>query len=505
MKKLLLSISFFLFGVFLFAQGGTSCTATVASTGTQTCAAFPTTSTYQAGCLGSATGALAAWYKYTPTANGEVTVSSNLSTNNGTTYINDTRVSIFKGTVCGTLTCIDYNDDISSSNYKSTVTFPVVANSTYYIQWDNYWFTTATVPTLGFQFSLTFTTPTCIRPGNLDFYLPNTYTTTSANLYWDQAIGAPANYDIDTSATFATAAGSGTIVSASAGTASYAIGSVSGITPSSNFRYYVRSSCSSSSKSAWVGPNYGYLAKVLPYTNTFDDEANNYTDGFLGFSRFAFTATTTPPNYADGGAGSAMYTYNSTTASNLWAYSRAISLVAGEQVTIKFKTRLYSGTAPMTLALKVGTGQTSTLQTTAIQTFNISGANAYTQQTATWTATTPGIYYFGFNNNSLGNASQTFLFLDTLELTSVLSTTDFLNSKFSVSPNPANDFISISNAENILVSGISITDLNGRVVKQNTYNNVSDIQVNVSDLASGMYMMNIVSDKGAFTKKIVKN
>ena len=97
------------------------------------------------------------------------------------------------------------------------------------------------------------------------------------------------------------------------------------------------------------------------------------------------------------------------------------------------------------------------------------------------------------------------MFLDTLELTSVLSTTDFLNSKFSVSPNPANDFISISNAENILVSGISITDLNGRVVKQNTYNNVSDIQVNVSDLASGMYMMNIVSDKGAFTKKIVKN
>ena len=507
MKKILLSISFFLTGASLFAQGGTSCNATTAVTGTQTCAAFPTTSTYQTGCLGTATGSKAAWYKYTPTANGEVTISSNLTANNGTTYIDDTRVSIFKGTACGTLTCVDYNDDISSTNYLSSVTFPVAANATYYIQWDNYWFTTATVPTLGFKFSLTFTTPTCIRPGNLDFYLPDTYTTTSANLYWNQAIGAPANYDIDSSPTFATAAGAGTIVSAPAGTATYAIGAVSGITSSSNFRYYVRSNCGGS-QSAWVGPKYGYLAKTLPYTNTFDDVANNYTDGFVGFSRFASTATTTPANYADSvdGIGSTMYTFNSTTAaSNLWAYSRAISLVAGEQVTIKFKTRLYSGTAPMTLALKVGTGQTSTLQTTAIQTFTTSDAAAYTQQTATWTATTPGIYYFGFNNNSPLNASQTYLFLDTLELSSVLSTTEFLNSKFSVSPNPANDFISVTNSDNILVSGISITDLNGRVVKQNTYTNVSDIQVNVSDLASGMYMMNITSDKGSVTKKIVKN
>ena len=82
---------------------------------------------------------------------------------------------------------------------------------------------------------------------------------------------------------------------------------------------------------------------------------------------------------------------------------------------------------------------------------------------------------------------------------------DILASKFSVSPNPANDFISVTNSDNILVSGISITDLNGRVVKQISYANVSDIHVNISDLASGMYMMNITSDKGSVTKKIVKN
>jgi len=101
-------------------------------------------------------------------------------------------------------------------------------------------------------------------------------------------------------------------------------------------------------------------------------------------------------------------------------------------------------------------------------------------------------------DNLLANANATL---------SILNNSDFdvSASKFSVSPNPANDFISVTNSDNILVSGISITDLNGRVVKQNSYSNVSNIQVNVSDLASGMYMMNIVSDKGAFTKKIIKN
>ena len=78
-------------------------------------------------------------------------------------------------------------------------------------------------------------------------------------------------------------------------------------------------------------------------------------------------------------------------------------------------------------------------------------------------------------------------------------------SNFSVSPNPASDFITVSNSDNILVSGISITDLNGRVVKQNSYENVSNIQVNVSDLSSGVYMMNIKSEKGSVTKKIIKN
>jgi Secretion system C-terminal sorting domain len=88
---------------------------------------------------------------------------------------------------------------------------------------------------------------------------------------------------------------------------------------------------------------------------------------------------------------------------------------------------------------------------------------------------------------------------------SVLSTNSFLDSKFSISPNPTNDFVNISNSENIKVPSIKITDLNGRVVKQSNFDSVSDIKMNVSDLSSGIYMMNINSNEGSVTKKIIKN
>ncbi|MES2543397.1 MAG: T9SS type A sorting domain-containing protein [Bacteroidota bacterium] len=78
-------------------------------------------------------------------------------------------------------------------------------------------------------------------------------------------------------------------------------------------------------------------------------------------------------------------------------------------------------------------------------------------------------------------------------------------SKFAVSPNPANNVIKITNTENINVTAIAVSDLNGRVVKQQSFNDASNIQVNVSDLSTGMYLMKITSDKGVATKKIIKN
>jgi Secretion system C-terminal sorting domain len=274
----------------------------------------------------------------------------------------------------------------------------------------------------------------------------------------------------------------------------------------SNFRYFVRSNCDFADQSSWQGPKFGYLAKSLPYANTFEDAGKNFTDGFVGFTRLTTSATSNPANYADGGAGNAMYTANSTTAvSNRWAYTRGINLAAGQQVITTYKTRLFPATAvPMLMDFTVGNAQIPAAQTTVIQSNTESSAAAYTTRTATWTAPTAGIYFFGFHNIAAAGAVQSFLFIDTIGMSSPLAVNNFLNNSFSISPNPANDFVTIS-SKNSAINKIDLTDINGRIVKTAIVGDLIETTVNISDLASGVYMIKIASAEGVATKKIIKN
>jgi len=520
MKKLLLSCLLLVSGYSAFAQA--SCAAAVnitsASGVTSTFTSGAITGTYSNPCYGGTTTSTgtaikARWWKFTPPANGEIFVTSDIAANPGPGATGlDSRLAILKGT-CTALTCVDYDDDVDGSdavaNYRSAVTVPVAAGTTYYIEWDNYWMATS------FQFQFTFTATPCVRPGALDFYRPDSYTKTSASLYWKNAIGTPASYDIDWSTNFTDPEGTGTIVNVAAGTNpigtttdTYTQGDLSGLPESLNFRYFVRSNCSTSSQSGWQGPYFGYLAVTLPYSNEFELPENNLSDGFIGFSVLSTSTTATPPRYGDGDTGNFLYTFNSTTAvSDRWGYSRAISLTAGEVVTLNFKSRVWAAdpdvASEMLLDVTVGTVQTSTGQTTILSSIANSDDTQYTEHSVTYTAPADGIYYFGFHNNSDIGATQSYMFLDTLNITSVLSTNNFLASKLSVYPNPATNVINISSTINATINKVEMTDLNGRVVLSQNVNATSG-QVAIADLATGVYMLKIATDQGTAVKKIVK-
>jgi hypothetical protein len=74
---------------------------------------------------------------------------------------------------------------------------------------------------------------------------------------------------------------------------------------------------------------------------------------------------------------------------------------------------------------------------------------------------------------------------------------------FAVYPNPASSVINVNNKNNSPITKIVLTDLNGRIVKQDA-SNLSNVQLNISDLSAGVYMMNITSSEGSTTQKIVK-
>jgi hypothetical protein len=88
-------------------------------------------------CAGSGTpnnSPAGEWYVYTPSQNYTVTVTTNITQNNP---LVDTRFQVYTGS-CGALVC-HAGDDDSGNNYSSISTFNVVANTPYYIAFDNYW------------------------------------------------------------------------------------------------------------------------------------------------------------------------------------------------------------------------------------------------------------------------------------------------------------------------------------------------------------------------------
>ncbi|MDO4728556.1 MAG: T9SS type A sorting domain-containing protein [Bacteroidota bacterium] len=84
-----------------------------------------------------------------------------------------------------------------------------------------------------------------------------------------------------------------------------------------------------------------------------------------------------------------------------------------------------------------------------------------------------------------------------------VSTDNFVKSTFSVYPNPASDLINITSSESNIAK-ITISDINGRVVKSFDFNNVSETSLNISDLANGVYMLNFDNDGVISTKKFIK-
>lgn len=112
--------------------------------------------------------------------------------------------------------------------------------------------------------------------------------------------------------------------------------------------------------------------------------------------------------------------------------------------------------------------------------------------------------YIAFRHHDC--TDQDFLSIDDVTVTATsLSTSDFFASNFAVYPNPSNGLVNLASKNNMAINAIQITDLNGRVVRNINTNGVSETQINISDLTTGLYFLNVQTDSGSGTTKIVKN
>jgi hypothetical protein len=144
MKKITLMFGLLFAAQFAIAQDTCASAVPISAAGEWVIAAVNGTQVPMPICAENGDGATAGeWYKYTPTQDYTVTVTSSLPINGG----KDTRVHVYTGS-CGALSCLAGDDD-GGTGYLSVCTFNVVGGNTYYIAWDNHWQST------GFTFQLT--------------------------------------------------------------------------------------------------------------------------------------------------------------------------------------------------------------------------------------------------------------------------------------------------------------------------------------------------------------
>ena len=127
----------------------------------------------------------------------------------------------------------------------------------------------------------------------------------------------------------------------------------------------------------------------------------------------------------------------------------------------------------------------------------IAGANG-----AVYTALENGEYTVEVSNGNGNGCSAT----SEVEDVSTLSVSDFIKNNFKIFPNPVNNDLTIVKNTSINLISAKINDVNGRAIKDIDLSNAAEqrVNVNVSDLSSGVYFMTISSLQGQGTVKVFK-
>lgn len=197
------------------------------------------------------------------------------------------------------------------------------------------------------------------------------------------------------------------------------------------------------------------------------------------------------------------------TANNDWLISPVITLGPSNNEVTFYAKSLSNDYGPEKYRVGVYTGTGMPTQTSDFTVIS-PGIPALSAPFGTWGLNTFSLSAFNNQSVRIGiryvSADVYMFMVDDFKVTSsTLGTNDVLASKFSTFPNPVSDVLTLSSGEGVQISAIQITDLNGRVIKNLKYSDaMSEMQVNVADLSAGMYLLNISSNQGTATKKIVK-
>lgn len=253
--------------------------------------------------------------------------------------------------------------------------------------------------------------------------------------------------------------------------------------------------------SGWMGPKSIFTPSLLPYSHSFEPTEENYgeydSDGWSSDSWIMGVNQ----DLAGGGAGY-IYSNTSSASTNKWLYSYPI-LVKNEDGNIKVSLQANVETGVSTsLTLRMGLVNNTSLEPTIYQDFQITDGG-YQNIEATFTDFQEGVNYVAIGNVTQNAGGYYALRIDNFNVTAENLSTDNYSSEKSLNiyPNPVANVLSIHNDSNI--QRVEIFGIGGRLIKTALAKDKS-ITLNVSNLAKGVYVLKIYTNKGIKTNKFIK-
>ncbi|ESU29583.1 hypothetical protein FLJC2902T_00510 [Flavobacterium limnosediminis JC2902] len=240
--------------------------------------------------------------------------------------------------------------------------------------------------------------------------------------------------------------------------------------------------------------------------------------------------TTIPVGQAGGNNSFALVNYTSTTGAGTisnWLITPNINVMNGDVITFwsrkgtdgttdyPDRLELRMSTAASTVVPSGGSADLGSFTTLAL-TINptLAAGFVYPKVWTQYSYTVTGVptatnvkfaFRYFVTNGGPSGANSDIIGIDSFSVNRTMGTNDFFAENFSIFPNPASSVLNFSTKNSAQIEAIQILDLNGRIVKTNVLNGVSEAQVNVSELNSGVYFVDITSSEGKATTKFVKN
>ena len=126
-----------------------------------------------------------------------------------------------------------------------------------------------------------------------------------------------------------------------------------------------------------------------------------------------------------------------------------------------------------------------------------------TQDPAAGTLLSDGVYTVTCTATDESGNTATCEFELTVE--SILGVDDIDISSIVLYPNPATEYVMVSNPNSVELQSLAIYDLNGRLIKTiNLVDMGTEKSIDISELASATYMFIIQGTRGQMTKQIIK-